>query len=180
MRTNSQPRRGPMSDLTRKFEVGANVAIILVAILLCAVVVKKFFVASSPPRPTEISAGTKVSLPGVDWGGSRRTLVMVLQKGCHFCSESAPFYQRLVRETSGQTGLRLVAVLPQGPDEAKEYLSGLNVPVQDVRQAPPGSLGVSGTPTLLLVDHTGAVSDVWVGKLSPDKESEVLSRLEAQ
>src|ERR671938_251056 len=115
-----------MSGLTRKLEVGANVAIILVAVLLCVVIVEKFFLTPSSPTH-EISAGTKVSLPGMDWGGSRKTLVMVLQKGCHFCSESAPFYQRLVRETSGQPGLRLVAVLPQGTDEAKEYLSGLNV-----------------------------------------------------
>lgn len=167
-----------MSGLTRKLEVGANVAIIVVALLIGAVVVKKFLLAPEPPT-REISAGTRVALPGVDWGGSQKTLVLVLQKGCHFCSESAPFYQRLVRETSGLPGLRLMAVLPQRADEAKEYLSEINVPVQDVRQAPPKALGVSGTPTLILVDDRGVVLKSWVGKLPAEQEAEVLKKVQS-
>jgi thiol-disulfide isomerase/thioredoxin len=163
-----------MTGFTRKLEAGANVAIIVVAVLLGVVLVKNFLLAPSTLRAAEISAGTKVSLPGVDWGANRKTLVMVLQKGCHFCAESAPFYQRLARETSGQTGLRLLAVLPQRTDEAKEYLGSLSVPVQDVMQATPDSLGVGGTPTLILVDDHGAVIKSWVGKLPADQEAEVL------
>jgi hypothetical protein len=41
----------------------------------------------------------------------------------------------------------------------------------------PASLGVRGTPTLLLVNNTGKIADFWVGKLSPDKEAEGLRRL---
>jgi hypothetical protein len=166
-----------MRDLTKKLEAGANVAIIVVALLLGAVVVKKFLLPAAPQSPPEISAGTKVSLPGVDWGRNGRTLVLVLQKGCHFCSESAPFYQRLVRETSGQPGLHLVAVLPQGVDEAKEYLSGLNVPLPEVVQSQPRELGVSGTPTLILVNESGAVIKSWVGKLAAGQETEVLNKV---
>jgi hypothetical protein len=46
-----------------------------------------------------------------------------------------------------------------------------------VRQAPLSAVGVSGTPTLLLIDGGGAIKESWVGKLPPDKETEVLSRL---
>lgn len=166
-----------MSGLTRKLEVGANIAIILVALLLGAVLVKRFLLAPSPQPIHEISAGTKVALPGVDWSRNGRTLLLVLQKGCHFCSESAPFYQRLVRETNGRPDLAVMAVLPQATDEAKQYLGELNVPVQDVRQAALGSLGVSGTPTLLLVDNQGAVLQAWVGKLPAEQENEVLTKV---
>lgn len=166
-----------MSGLTRKLEVGANIAIILVALLLGAVLVKRFLLAPSPQPIREISAGTKVTLPGVDWGRNGKTLLLVLQKGCHFCSESAPFYQQLVRETSGRPDLAVMAVLPQATDEAKQYLGELNVPVQDVRQAALGSLGVSGTPTLLLIDNQGAVLQAWVGKLPAEQENEVLRKV---
>jgi hypothetical protein len=168
-----------MSGLTKKLEVGANIAIILVALLLGAVLIRRFLLAPAPPQMHQISAGTKVPIAGVDWGRNGKTLMLVLQKGCHFCSESAPFYQRLVRETSGQSGLAVMAVLPQTTDEAKQYLSELNVPVQDVRQAALGSLGVSGTPTLLLVDSQGAVLQAWVGKLPVEQEAEVLQKVRA-
>jgi hypothetical protein len=163
--------------LTRKLELAANVAIIVVAAVLCAVLVKTYLLAPTPQAPQQQSlVGARVPVPEVDWRGNGRTLLLVLQKGCRFCAESAPFYQRLARE-AGQA--RLVAVLPQQVDESREYLRELSVPVGEVRQAPFKDLGVRGTPTLLLVNGEGVVTGSWFGKLSPDKEEEVLSRLKS-
>jgi hypothetical protein len=168
------------NKLSKKIELLANLSIIAVALLLGGVVVKRFIFT---PRPAEaqggIQVGTKVSLQNVNWSASDKNLVLVLQKGCHFCAESGPFYQRLVRETSGRGDVHLIAALPQDVKEAGQYLSDMGAPIGEVRQASPSSLGAPGTPTLLLVDHTGAVSAVWVGKLSPEKEAEVLRRLES-
>jgi hypothetical protein len=102
-----------------------------------------------------------------------------LQAGCHFCSESAPFYQRLARETAQKSGVHLVAVLPQDVAEGSKYLNSLGVPIEDVRQAQLDALGVSGTPTLILIDGKGVVMKSWVGKLSGDREAEVLDQLHA-
>ena len=164
--------------LTRKIELAANVAIIVVAVVLCAVLVKTYLLAPKPEaQPQQQSlVGARVSVPEVDWGGNGRTLLLVLQKGCRFCAESAPFYQRLARE-AGQ--VRLVAVLPQQAEESREYLRELNVPVGEVRQAPFKDLGIRGTPTLLLVNGEGVVTGSWFGKLSPEKEEEVLGRLKS-
>jgi hypothetical protein len=71
-----------------------------------------------------------------------------------------------------------VAVLPQDVSEGRKYLNELGVPINEVRQSTLESLGVGGTPTLILVDNKGAVTDSWVGKLPPDKESEVLGHLQ--
>lgn len=49
--------------------------------------------------------------------------------------------------------------------------------VDDVRQLPLNTLGVRGTPTLLIVNDAGVVTDVWVGKLEPDQETQVLTAL---
>jgi len=163
----------------KKIELIANVAIIALAVLVGAVLVQKFFFSKNVPsgtaRPT-IAVGSKLDLPGVDWAQNHKTLVLALQKGCHFCSESAPFYQRLVQGAAAKN-VKLVAVLPQNLADSREYLNTLALPVIEIRQAQLGSLNVSGTPTLILVDDKGQVAASWTGKLPTDKESEVLARL---
>ena len=165
-----------MSTLYKRIELQANVAIIIVAVLIGAVMVRGYFFTKAAQPSKAIASGTKVSLPGVEWERNGKTLVLALQKGCHFCSESAPFYQRLVQAAAAK-GVKLVAVLPQPQAESREYLEGLAVPVADIRQATLGSLSVKGTPTLILVNDKGEVAASWVGKLPSDKESDVLAKL---
>lgn len=163
----------------KKIELLANISIIAVALLLGAAVVRQYVLrAGQPPRPTtsQIQPGTKVNLPGVDWPKGSRTLILALQKGCHFCSESAPFYRRLAPAAS-EKNVRLVAVLPQSQDDAHQYLADLGVPISDVAQAPLTSINVRGTPTLILVDDKGQVIDSWVGKLPGDGEAKVLNSI---
>lgn len=122
--------------------------------------------------------GTKITVPGVDWTRSNKHLLLVLQKGCHFCSESAPFYQRLIRETANHHDVTVIAALPQKTDEAKSYLSELGVSIDQVAQASPSSLGAVGTPTLMFVDQSGTITRAWAGKLTPEREDEVLRSLQ--
>jgi thioredoxin-related protein len=165
--------------LPKKLETITNIAIILVAVIIGVVFVKNYLLGSKDNSREENLVGTKVSVPDVNWAKNGQTLLLILQKGCHFCAESAPFYQRLIQETSGRQGFQIIAVLPQEVEEGRKYLSELNVPVSEVKQTRPGTLGVKGTPTLLLVDNTGVVTDAWLGKLPPEKESAVLDRLRA-
>ena len=171
-----------MTSVSKKVEVAANVAIIVVALLLGAVLVRQYLLPGRTPQPQVARAerptpGTKLTLPGVDWGRSRQTLVMVLSTNCHFCTESAPFYQRLAREKAGHDDVRLLAVLPQSVEEAQRYLGEHGVVVSEVRQSPPDAVGVRGTPTLIIVDSAGSVVESWVGKIPAEKEAEVLSRI---
>jgi len=161
----------------KKIEVFANVAIILVALLIGGVFVKKYFLDNRSQPSLKIAAGTKVSLEDVDWAKNGQTLLLVLQKGCHFCAESAPFYQGLTREMEDSKSTKLIAVLPQEVNVSQQYLADLKVAINDVKQINPNFLGVSGTPTLILVNNAGEVIDSWTGKLSPDKEMEVLKKL---
>jgi hypothetical protein len=167
--------------MLKKIELLANVAIIVVALLLGAVLVKRNLPSprhqpAAPPRAA-IQPGTKIQLPGVDWGASEQTLLLALSERCHFCSESAGFYQRLVREKSQPDSPRIIAVLPQEVSRGQSYLTNLGVAVDDVKQSAMSVIGVSGTPTIILVDRTGVVKESWVGKLPPEREAEVLHRL---
>jgi len=170
-----------MDKLNKRLELAINILIIAVVILIGIVFVKNYLLSTqSSPEIVDyrVPAGTKVSLPGIDWAQNGQTLLLVLRKGCHFCAESAPFYQRLAQEAAGKNGAHLVAVLPQEVNEGRQYLSSLSVPIDEVRQAELDTLQVRGTPTLILVSGKGEVIESWAGKLPAEKETEVLRRIE--
>jgi thioredoxin-related protein len=168
-----------MSSL-KKIELIANLAIIIVAILLSAILISlclphtpsKAVVAES----LRIMPGTKLSLPGLAWDKGSQTLLIVLSTNCHYCTESAPFYQRLVQQKARRKDIHLVAILPESAGEAQKYLSAQGISVDEIRQSAPNAVYARSTPTLILVDRTGSVIETWVGKLPPQKEEEVLGR----
>lgn len=68
-------------------------------------------------------------------------------------------------------------MLPTNVEESKKHLDKLGLAAIDVKQASLDSIKVDGTPTLILIDKKGEVISSWVGKLLPNKETEVISRL---
>lgn len=175
--------RARVRAVYKKIELAANVAIIIVAVLLVALAADRFYFRPRPGPADQAAArqsikvGDRITLPDFNWAQSERTLLLVLSTNCHFCTESAPFHQRLAQEKTRRGGTRLVAVLPQDVAESLKYLTDHGVSVDEIRRASPSEVQVGGTPTLILADHTGAVITSWIGKLPPDKEAEVLSRL---
>lgn len=172
--------------VSRRTEVAANAAIVLVAVVASAAMVKHYFLSTSaqPLRQEKQGSvagptpGSKISIAGVEWDRSSQTLVLAISTRCHYCTESAPFYRKLAGEVKGRNDLRMVAVFPkESPTESQQYLSKLSVPISDVEQASLGSLGVRGTPTLILVDRNGAVLKSWVGELKPERQEEVLKSI---
>jgi thioredoxin-related protein len=165
-----------MTTFTKKIEAVANIAIIIVALLIGGVLAYRYFGTPSESKET-IKAGAKVSLPDTDWTKNNRSLVLVLQKGCRYCTESAPFYQKLSAAVKAEGKTTLLAALPSSATESEGYLRELGVAVDVVKQVSPSSLGVRGTPALLLVDDKGIVVESWTGKLPADKETQVLNKV---
>ncbi len=170
-----------MKNIHKKIESASNIAIIIVALLFAGVLVNRYFFSASPKslavESEAITAGTKLPLVDIDWSKSDKTLLLALSTNCRYCTESTPFYQKLAQQTAGGGEVRLVAVMPQGVDEARRYLSEHGISVDEVRQASLNTINVRGTPTLIEVDKNGAVVSSWVGKLPPEKESEVMRNL---
>lgn len=162
--------------------MAANILIIIVAGLLGFAIVQKTFFNTpatiNQPARVQPAIGSKINLPNLELASEKQTLILALQKGCRFCSESMPFYKRIA-ETVQDGNTRLIAVLPGSAEESSRYLGefGLNNIV--VEQATLDSLQVSGTPTLILINNKGEITDYWVGKLPPDKEIEVLDKLKS-
>src|SRR6516225_1645966 len=113
-----------------KIEAVANVIVIVFAVVVGSVFLKDRL-STDAPESNEIKAGDKLAnLDGWDWGAHDQTLVLVLRKGCHFCEDSAPFYQRLSSQPQqGGSNSTIVAVFPDTADTVKEVVQseGLRV-----------------------------------------------------
>jgi len=160
----------------QRLEIITNVVIISVAILFGYVLIQKAFFSKPFPQPKGIEKGDKVSSLNIDWQSNQRTLVLVLQKGCKFCTESIPFYKSLLKKTS-ETNVKIVAVFPTPQEESSQYLKENAIEIQEIYQSSLNQLNIKGTPTMLLVNEEGVVSNVWIGKLGLDKEKEVIDSL---
>ncbi len=170
-----------MSKTHQKIELVANISIIVVALLLGGVLVHKYFfaappVASNQPPRLEPKIGSVMNVPDVNWSQQPKTLVLALQSSCRFCNDSAPFYKRVI-ESVKDKNVKLVAVFPTDVEESAAYLQKLGLTNMEVKQSSLNGLQVSGTPTLILTNDKGEVTNYWVGKLTPDKETEVINQL---
>jgi len=167
------------TKFSRTIELTTNIAIITVAILLSIVLVKNYLLPGSksePGAPPTVPVGTKISLQDVNWAAKKRTLLMALSDTCRYCTESADFYKKLAQERAKHDDVRIIAVLPQDVSAAQAYLNKLGFSVDEVRHSPLDAVGVQATPTLILLDDKGVVTASWVGKLPPEKETEVINR----
>lgn len=185
-----------MKKIFRTAQFLANVSMIIVAIVLTAVLVKNhfFYEATDPttsivktttksgdplvtqPTPPKLATpvGKAFPLENIEW--KDKNLVLYLSNTCRYCTESGGFYQRLVKETTGKE-VKLLAVLPQSQEDGQTYLKDLGVGIDEVYSSGLVSIGVSATPTLLLVDSKGTVVDMWKGKQKPEGETRILDKL---
>jgi len=172
--------------LANTLEMLANVSIIIAAVLFSTVTMRLYLTRDVGTKPQSISdpvaqklmqKGDLVSVSNLTLPQNEQTLLLALSTTCHFCTDSASFYQRISKE-HGAT--HLLAVFPQTLSEGETYLSRLGVKVDEVKQVSFGELGVTGTPTLALIDRGGRVINTWEGILPPSTESEVLERIKQE
>ncbi len=164
--------------IKEKIEVGANISIVIVTVFFGFILIQTYLFspAAKGTNAGQIKKGTKVELPNVDWEKNEKTLVLYLRKGCKFCTESMPFYQKLA-QLGAEKNTKFVVVSKDSEEVSKEYLAENDVKLRDVRQASLDSLGVRGTPTLILTNEKGEVSNSWIGKLPSETEVEVINQL---
>lgn len=168
-----------MDRLRRFVEIGSNIAVILVAVLLGYSLVNRYYSQPAQPTPAAeslLKPGIKLQIEDLDFSKSDRNLVLVLSTTCNFCSESMPFYRRLVELNADKSRLRVIGAFMQDLDKSVKYLNEHEVSLDKVIKADPSEMMAKGTPTLILTDKNGVVLYSWYGKLKPDRENEVVDR----
>jgi glutaredoxin len=110
---------------------------------------------------------------------------MVLRHDCHFCAESVPFYKSLRGNRNTDTTSskpQFIVLTADDHETAMKYIEANELSVDGVVTVPVNrlqELRVAGTPTLLLVDQTGLIQRVWLGKLDSNREAEVRAVVDA-
>ena len=152
------------------FHRALNIAIGLACALLLTSLVQRYVVSERPSRQS-------ISLPGVDFSHSNKTLLLFLQIDCDVCTKSLPFYRKLIDTFKNRGDVKFVLITPNPPDSATEFFKNEGLSFITVLQGKRGLLGVQLSPTLILADSTGAVHGSWIGQLSPEQETEVWTML---
>jgi len=171
-----------MNNLISKLQTVANIAVIIVAILLGYVLIKNFILQPNRIKVNGqtqdlIKVGTKLSLTDVNWQQNGRTVLLAIKPDCPYCNASIPFYRKLSQALVTQKSGSLVALFPKTVSDGPSYLNSSGVAVNEVKQVAFDTLGIKGTPTIIIADKDGAVVGFWFGQLTSAKEEEVLRQL---
>ena len=163
----------------------ANIAIIVVCAIAAVVLVRNQFFPPAPGRmpggPPQVEKGERFDqLKAVVPAGSDRALVVAVSPTCHFCNDSMPFYKKLIDQRNQKnSGVKVIAAVPseQAKAEESQKFASAGAQPDGMVHMDFSSIKVPGTPTLLLVDNSGKVLDVWVGKQDEKGEKDILEAL---
>ena len=160
----------------------ANIAIILVCAIAAFVLIRNQFFPPRPPgAPPQVEKGERFDqLKGVVPAGTDRALVVALAPNCGYCNQSMPFYKQLIDERNKKSSpVKVIAVVRSEQEKAEEAQKFTSVGTQpdNMVHLDFSTIKVPGTPTVLYVDNTGKVLDVWVGMLDESKQKDVLEVL---
>jgi hypothetical protein len=88
-----------------------------------------------------------------------------------------PFYLRLIDATRSRgRNVQTVFASREPVEITRRYLESHHV-LPDAIIALPDDIPLTGTPTLLVIDRNGSVTDGWLGQLTPRQEAAVMKLL---
>ena len=168
-----------MESWNKKLELVSNISIILLAVILGITLFTQYFVPKQPATPNNYAinfVGKELNIEGVDWGKNPKTIVLALSNSCGYCTASLPFYKKLVQLTA-QSDIKIIAVFNQPQKDGQEYLTKNGVQINEVIQSDFKNINVRGTPTLMIVNDKGVITDYFVGAVNETREAEILTKL---
>src|SRR6266571_1221466 len=88
------------NNIRANLELGAQIAIAIAILVVSGVLVKQHLFPQqvNPGNVPRINAGERLDVSNVDWKRNNKSLVFFLNKDCHYCTSSAPFYRQLIEE----------------------------------------------------------------------------------
>lgn len=158
-----------------KLETCTHVALIAVCCIAGYVLLDRHLSYSRRDSPQHASlVGKRVTLPENAHQPASATVLVAFATTCHYCRESIDLYKQITERARRVRGeVRVVFMSLQTPTEVTKYLHENGVDPEAVIRLPP-DIHISGTPTILLAGSDGTVKSQFVGKLSADREKDLV------
>jgi hypothetical protein len=77
----------------------------------------------------------------------------------------------------GGANVRLVGVFPDRKNEVGSFIQRNNLNIETIDEIDLKLINVPTTPTIVLVDATGRITNFWIGRLSEEDKQEILNTL---
>lgn len=158
----------------------SNAAVIAVAVVVLITFVKHewFNPVSSPASSySKVFLGKTIQVADITSSPAKLNIVLGLSTTCHFCTQNSPLYRTLsLLRQPGQVAL--FAIFPETQAEARTYLTQKDIQPDGIVSSPLSRFGISGTPTLLLMDSGGKVKRAWIGALDQTSQDEVVHEIQ--
>lgn len=163
-------------------EVATNIAVLGVSSLVFVTLLWVYFHKAprleSQPGLRKGETVDRTRLHNYDFGKSARTLLIVMNTECSFCTESIPFYNDIAESCQNPNNqTQATAVFPNSSDEVRRYVEKQKLREDALESVDLNTLQVSATPTLILIDRNGVVLNFWIGKLSEQDQQEVMKSI---
>jgi glutaredoxin len=176
-----------MTGSTRqRLETATNIAILVLAAVMCVILIRDYVAPrifppsrGRGPAPAA-SIPSPIRLAGLDFSRSDRTLLFVISSTCPYCRKSEEFYRSLTGKAREYKNIQFAAALPQPEPEAREYIQQAGLDFRQVVSADLPTIGIAGTPTLVLLDKNGNVLRYWLGVLPPEGQQRVIAAIQTR
>ena len=179
MITHSQLGRFALTFVREVAIVGAAASFVV----LCTRVIGYIhFSTGAPPEPhfqmrgPQVTVGSQIKLEWANFERHPLSLLLVSSPDCHYCLASKSFHAKLNIEAQ-RHGVPFYVVVPERTS-AKIYLKSVGISESATKDWKDLSFRTGGTPTLIGVDSTATVGHIWVGRLSSERETEVLNAIQ--
>jgi hypothetical protein len=124
--------------------------------------------------------GSRFLVGGIDWARSPVNVLLAVSRGCHYCTSSIPFYQRLF-DAASLAGVPVVLVTQDSDlEKTQEYFEASNLRASSLRHISFAEAEIKATPTVLIVDADGTIRRAWVGVLRDGEERDAIALVSAR
>jgi hypothetical protein len=120
--------------------------------------------------------GKHLDIAGIDWQKNQEHLVIALSSHCRFCIADAPLYRQVTNDSLSNK-LNIVVISSDDSDSLHRFLQQNSIHADKILLQPLSSIGVTSTPTLLIVDSQGIVRATFIGQLDQSRQTALRERL---